>query len=309
MPKYDLVTILGPTASGKTPFAAALANELNTEIISADSRQIYRGMDLGTGKDLDDYVVNGRQVNYHLIDIADPGYKYNVFEYQRDFLKAYDDITSRGMLPIMCGGTGMYLESVLKGYRLMPVPENPGLRAELADKSLSELTGILSRYKSLHNSTDVDTVKRAIRAIEIEVYYAEHPVEEREFPKINSLIVGIDIDRELRRQKITRRLKQRLDEGMVDEVRRLIDSGVQPDDLIYYGLEYKYLTLYATGQLSYDEMFHQLETAIHQFAKRQMTWFRGMERRGFEIHWLDASMPTADKVETVKRLIAGCEEI
>jgi tRNA dimethylallyltransferase len=309
MPKYDLVTILGPTASGKTPFAAALAYDLNTEIISADSRQIYRGMDLGTGKDLDDYVVNGRQINYHLIDIADPGYKYNVFEYQRDFLKAYDDITSRGMLPIMCGGTGMYLESVLKGYRLMPVPENPGLRAELADKSLSELTGILSRYKSLHNSTDVDTVKRAIRAIEIEVYYAEHPVEEREFPKINSLIVGIDIDRELRRQKITRRLKQRLDEGIVDEVRRLIDSGVQPDDLIYYGLEYKYLTLYATGQLSYDEMFHQLETAIHQFAKRQMTWFRGMERRGFEIHWLDASMPTADKVETVKRLIAGCEEI
>jgi tRNA dimethylallyltransferase len=303
MPKYDLVTILGPTASGKTPFAAALAYDLNTEIISADSRQIYRGMDLGTGKDLDDYVVCGRQIPYHLIDIADPGYKYNVFEFQRDFLKAYEDITSRGMLPILCGGTGMYIESVLKGYRLMPVPENPELRERLADKSLAELTEMLRQYKSLHNSTDVDTVKRAIRALEIEVYYAEHPVEEREFPEIKSLIVGIDIDRELRRQKITRRLKQRLDDGMVDEVRRLIDSGVKPDDLIYYGLEYKYLTLYATGQLSYDEMFSQLETAIHQFAKRQMTWFRGMERRGIKIEWLDAALPTAEKVERVKQLL------
>jgi tRNA dimethylallyltransferase len=303
MPKYDLVTILGPTASGKTPFAAALAYDLNTEIISADSRQIYRGMDLGTGKDLDDYVVCGRQIPYHLIDIADPGYKYNVFEFQRDFLKAYEDITSRGMLPILCGGTGMYIESVLKGYRLMPVPENPELRERLADKSLAELTEMLSQYKNLHNSTDVDTVKRAIRALEIEVYYAEHPVEEREFPEIKSLIVGIDIDRELRRQKITRRLKQRLDDGMVDEVRRLIDSGVKPDDLIYYGLEYKYLTLYATDQLSYDEMFSQLETAIHQFAKRQMTWFRGMERRGIKIEWLDAALPTAEKVELVKRLL------
>jgi tRNA dimethylallyltransferase len=294
---------LGPTASGKTPFAAALAYDLNTEIISADSRQIYRGMDLGTGKDLDDYVVCGRQIPYHLIDIADPGYKYNVFEFQRDFLKAYEDITSRGMLPILCGGTGMYIESVLKGYRLMPVPENPELRERLADKSLAELTEMLRQYKSLHNSTDVDTVKRAIRALEIEVYYAEHPVEEREFPEIKSLIVGIDIDRELRRQKITRRLKQRLDDGMVDEVRRLIDSGVKPDDLIYYGLEYKYLTLYATGQLSYDEMFSQLETAIHQFAKRQMTWFRGMERRGIKIEWLDAALPTAEKVERVKQLL------
>jgi tRNA dimethylallyltransferase len=303
MPKYDLVTILGPTASGKTPFAAALAYDLNTEIISADSRQIYRGMDLGTGKDLDDYVVCGRQIPYHLIDIADPGYKYNVFEFQRDFLKAYEDITSRGMLPILCGGTGMYIESVLKGYRLMPVPENPELRERLADKSLAELTEMLRQYKSLHNSTDVDTVKRAIRALEIEVYYAEHPVEEREFPEIKSLIVGIDIDRELRRQKITCRLKQRLDDGMVDEVRRLIDSGVKPDDLIYYGLEYKYLTLYATGQLSYDEMFSQLETAIHQFAKRQMTWFRGMERRGIKIEWLDAALPTAEKVERVKQLL------
>jgi tRNA dimethylallyltransferase len=207
------------------------------------------------------------------------------------------------MLPILCGGTGMYIESVLKGYRLMPVPENPELRERLADKSLAELTEMLRQYKSLHNSTDVDTVKRAIRALEIEVYYAEHPVEEREFPEIKSLIVGIDIDRELRRQKITRRLKQRLDDGMVDEVRRLIDSGVKPDDLIYYGLEYKYLTLYATDQLSYDEMFSQLETAIHQFAKRQMTWFRGMERRGIKIEWLDAALPTAEKVERVKQLL------
>jgi tRNA dimethylallyltransferase len=304
MPQYDLITILGPTASGKTPFAAALACDLDTEIISADSRQIYRGMDLGTGKDLDDYVVNGRQIAYHLIDIADPGYKYNVFEYQRDFLKAYEQISAKGRLPILCGGTGMYIEAVLKGYRLMPVPENPELRRSLADKSLEELTEMLSRYKSLHNSTDVDTVKRAIRAIEIEVYYADHPVTEREFPAINSLVVGIDIDRELRRQKITRRLKQRLDDGMVDEVRRLLDSGISPDDLIYYGLEYKYLTLYATGQMSYDDMFSKLETAIHQFAKRQMTWFRGMERRGFNIHWIDASMPMAEKIATVKSLMA-----
>ena len=237
MPDYDLIAILGPTASGKTPFAAALAYELNTEIISADSRQIYRGMDLGTGKDLADYTVNGRTIPYHLIDIADPGYKYNVFEYQRDFLISYESIKQKGCLPVLCGGTGMYLESVLKGYKLMPVPENPELRARLANHSLEELTEILKQYKTLHNSTDVDTVKRAIRAIEIEEYYAVHPVPEREFPKLNSLIIGVDIDRELRREKITRRLKQRLDEGMVDEVRRLTEQGISPDDLIYYGLE------------------------------------------------------------------------
>jgi tRNA dimethylallyltransferase len=300
---YDLITILGPTASGKTPFAAALAYDLNTEIISADSRQIYRGMDLGTGKDLADYVVNGKQIKYHLIDIANPGYKYNVFEFQRDFLYAYQEITDKGRLPILCGGTGMYIESVLKGYRLMPVPENTALRERLADKTLDELTVILGQYKNLHNTTDVDTVKRAIRAIEIEVYYAEHPVEEREFPHINSLVIGIDIDRELRRRKITKRLKQRLDDGMVDEVRRLLDSGITPEDLIYYGLEYKYLTLYVTGQIGYDDMFTKLETAIHQFAKRQMTWFRGMERRGFSIHWIDAAVPTNEKVTIVKELI------
>lgn len=296
-----MITILGPTASGKTPFAAALAYELNSEIISADSRQIYRQMDLGTGKDLADYTVNGRAIPYHLIDIAEPGYKYNVFEYQRDFLAAYEDIRQRGLFPILCGGTGMYLESVLKGYKLMPVPENPELRARLANCSLEELTRQLSQYKTLHNSTDVDTVKRAIRAIEIEEYYAAHPVPEREFPSLKSLIIGVDIDRELRREKITRRLKQRLDEGMVDEVRKLIEQGIHPDDLIYYGLEYKYLTLYVTGQLTFDEMFRGLEIAIHQFAKRQMTWFRGMERRGFTIHWVQAELPMEEKIAFVKK--------
>ena len=276
MVNYDLITILGPTASGKTPLAVALAYKLDTEIISGDSRQIYRRMDLGTGKDLADYVVNGHQVPYHLIDIVDPGYKYNVFEYQRDFLAAYNKVKQKGKLPVLCGGTGMYLESVLKGYRLLPVPENPQLRTSLADKSLEELTQMLSTYKKLHNSTDVDTVKRAIRAIEIEEYYKQQPPEYREFPVLNSLIIGVDIDRELRRQKITRRLKQRLDEGMVDEVKALLEGGIASEDLIYYGLEYKYLTLYATGVLSFDDMFRQLETAIHQFAKRQMTWFRGM---------------------------------
>lgn len=302
---YDLVTILGPTASGKTPLAVALAYRLDAEIISGDSRQVYRRMDLGTGKDLADYVVDGKRIPYHLIDIVEPGYKYNVFEFQRDFFQAYDDIRQRGVLPILCGGTGMYIESVLKGYKLLPVPENPELRASLADKSLDELTTILAGYKKLHNSTDVDTVKRAIRAIEIEEYYRQQPVSAREFPAINSLVIGVDIDRDLRRTKITRRLKQRLDEGMVDEVRALLDAGIPAEDLIYYGLEYKYLTLYAVGQLTYDEMFHQLEIAIHQFAKRQMTWFRGMERRGFNIHWIDASLPMEQKVEEIVGLIKG----
>lgn len=301
--KYDLITILGPTASGKTPLAAHLADKLNTEIISGDSRQIYRRMDLGTGKDLVDYVVEGRPVPYHLIDIVEPGYKYNVFEYQRDFLKAYEDITSRGKMPILCGGTGMYIESVLKGYRLLPVPENPELRASLEGKTLEELTRMLEGYKKLHNSTDVDTAKRAIRAIEIEEYYKQQPPEYREFPSLNSLIVGVDIDRELRREKITRRLKQRLEEGMVEEVRGLLAEGIPAENLIYYGLEYKFLTQYAIGELTFDEMFNQLETAIHQFAKRQMTWFRGMERRGFTIHWLDATLPMEEKVEHITNLI------
>ena len=301
--KYDLITILGPTASGKTPLATALADRLGTEIISGDSRQVYRRMDLGTGKDLADYTIEGRSVPYHLIDIVEPGYKYNVFEYQRDFLKAYESIVDKGKLPILCGGTGMYLESVLKGYRLLPVPENPELRASLEGKSLQELALILEGYKKLHNSTDVDTAKRAIRAIEIEEYYKQQPPEYREFPALKSLIVGVDIDRELRREKITRRLKQRLDEGMVEEVMGLLAEGISAESLIYYGLEYKFLTQYALGELTYEEMFHQLETAIHQFAKRQMTWFRGMERRGFVIHWLDATLPMEEKVERIINLI------
>ena len=301
--KYDLITIIGPTASGKTPLATALADRLDTEIISGDSRQVYRRMDLGTGKDLADYTIEGRSIPYHLIDIVEPGYKYNVFEYQRDFLKAYESIVEKGKLPILCGGTGMYFESVLKGYRLLPVPENPELRASLEGKSLGELTRILEGYKKLHNSTDVDTAKRAIRAIEIEEYYKQQPPEFREFPTLKSLIIGVDIDRELRREKITRRLKQRLDEGMVEEVRGLLAEGISAENLIYYGLEYKFLTQYAIGELTYEEMFHQLETAIHQFAKRQMTWFRGMERRGFTIHWLDATLSMEEKVERIINLI------
>lgn len=302
---YDLITILGPTASGKTSLAAALACDLKAEIISADSRQVYRGMDLGTGKDLADYVVNGQRIPYHLIDVVDAGFKYNLFMYQQDFLKAYEDVKSRNVLPILCGGTGLYLESVLKGYRMIPVPENVELRNSLADKSLEELTAILSTYKTLHNQTDVDTAKRAIRAIEIAEYYRQHPVKEQEFPDINALLVGVDIDRDLRREKISKRLKQRLDEGMLEEIRRLLESGISADDLIYYGLEYKYLTQHIIGQLTFDEMYQGLETAIHQFAKRQMTWFRGMERRGFTIHWLSASLPMQEKVEQIKEWYAG----
>ncbi|MBM6882760.1 tRNA (adenosine(37)-N6)-dimethylallyltransferase MiaA [Bacteroides caecigallinarum] len=300
---YDFITILGPTASGKTVLAASLAKAIDAEIISGDSRQVYRGMDLGTGKDLDDYVVDGYHVPYHLIDIVDPGYKYNVFEFQRDFLNAFEDIRNRDKKVILCGGTGMYIESVLKGYRLIPVPENKELRESLSSKSLDELTDILSRYKKLHNSTDVDTVKRAIRAIEIEEYYLSNDVDERPFPNYNSLIIGVDISRELRREKISRRLRQRLDEGMVDEVRRLLDSGISAEDLIYYGLEYKYLTLYVTGELSYDDMCSQLEIAIHQFAKRQMTWFRGMERRGISISWINAEWGLQHKIDVVLGLL------
>lgn len=303
MDTYQLITVLGPTASGKTIFAAALAARLNTEIISADSRQIYRSMDIGTGKDLADYTVNGKTIPYHLIDICDPGYKYNVFEYQHDFFRAYETIRKKGKLPILCGGTGMYIEAVLKGYRLLDVPQNPGLRESLKDKSLPELEQILAGYKVLHNKTDVDTAQRAIRAIEIEEYYKNEAPDVNEYDPINSLIIGIDIDRELRREKISRRLRVRLDEGMVNEVRKIIDSGVKPEDLIYYGLEYKYLTLYIIGKLSYEDMVSQLEIAIHQFAKRQMTWFRGMERRGNTIHWIDATLPTEEKIEKTLELL------
>ena len=299
-----MITILGPTASGKTTLAAHLAARIGGEIISADSRQVYRRMDIGTGKDLDDYVVDGKQIPYHLIDIAEPGTKYNLFQYQQDFHDAYNDIKSRGATPILCGGTGLYIEAALKGYALSPVPQNPELRARLEGKSLEELTGMLVSLKQkngsvMHNTTDVDTAQRAIRAIEIETYNAEHPTEERQMPKIDSLVIGVNIDRESRREKITKRLRQRLENGMVEEIRSIIDSGVAPEDLIYYGLEYKYVTEYVIGKTTYDEMFRSLEIAIHQFAKRQMTWFRGMERRGTVIHWIDASLPMEEKIEQI----------
>ena len=291
-----LLTILGPTASGKTALAAHLAYEIDGEIISADSRQVYRGMDIGTGKDLSDYEIKGRHIPYHLIDIRDAGEKYTLFHYQQDFHRVFRDIADRKKIPILCGGTGLYMESVLKGYRLLDVPENPALRASLSGKTLEELTEILASYKKLHNSTDTDTKKRAIRAIEIADYQAKQQAEELTFDPIDSLIIGIDIDRELRRQNISSRLKKRLDEGLIDEVKQLLQSGVTVEDLLYYGLEYKFVTLYVIDSLSYDEMFAQLETAIHQFAKRQMTWFRGMERRGFTIHWIDAALPLDEKV-------------
>lgn len=303
-----MITILGPTASGKTDIATHLAAELSAEIISADSRQVYRRMDIGTGKDLADYVVDGKRVPYHLIDIVEPGTKYNLFEYQRDFLEAYNDIRSRGKNVILCGGTGLYIESVLKGYRLIPVPENKELRHKLEGKSLLELTSILERLKAennsnMHNSTDVDTSKRAIRAIEIEMAYKEAHIEERTFPKIDNVMIGVGIDRDLRRMKITRRLDQRLQDGMVDEVKSLLDSGIPADDLIYYGLEYKFVTEYILGKSTFEEMHRSLEIAIHQFAKRQMTWFRGMERRGFTIHWIDAADSMEEKINEIKKVL------
>ena len=291
---YELVTILGPTACGKTAAAVALAAEIDAEIISADSRQVYRGMDIGTGKDLDEYrLPDGRQIPVHLVDICEPGYKYNIYEYQRDFLRAYEDIRSRGKTVVLCGGSGLYLESVLRGYRLSEVPQNPELRKSLEDKSLEELTEILRTYKRLHNTTDVDTAQRAIRAIEIEEYYRRTPLPDRPFPEFTSRTIGLKVDRDVRRARITRRLRNRLDGGMLDEVRALLAEGIPPQDLIYYGLEYKYVTLHLTGKLTYDEMFRQLEIAIHQFAKRQMTYFRGMERRGVPIRWVELSEKNA----------------
>jgi tRNA dimethylallyltransferase len=286
--------------------ATALAARIGGEIISADSRQVYRRMDIGTGKDLGDYVIDGVRVPYHLIDICEPGTKYNLFQYQQDFFDVYQDICARGVTPILCGGTGLYIEAVLKGYQLSPVPQDQELRQRLEGKSLDELTELLRTLKEqngsvMHNTTDVDSCQRAIRAIEIEEYNLHTPTPKRELPPIDSLIIGVNIDRELRREKITRRLKARLEEGMVDEVRSLLNEGIPAEDLIYYGLEYKYLTEYIIGRLSYDEMFRQLEIAIHQFAKRQMTWFRGMERRGFTIHWIDATLPLDEKVALIMR--------
>ena len=302
-----MITILGPTASGKTTLAAHLAAKTGAEIISADSRQVYRGMDIGTGKDLADYVVDGKKIPYHLIDICEPGTKYNLFRYQEDFLNAYEGIRNRGVKPILCGGTGLYIEAVLKGYSLSPVPQNAELRERLAGKSLEELTAMLVELKkktgsTMHNRSDVDTAQRAIRAIEREEHNLNNPMPERECPPIDSLIIGVDIDRDERRRKITNRLKARLEDGLVEEIQGLLRRGIPAEDLIYYGLEYKFVTEYVTGKLTYDEMFRQLEIAIHQFAKRQMTWFRGMERRGFHIHWLDASKPIDDKVMAIMEL-------
>lgn len=312
----QLLTILGPTASGKTSLAARMACELEGEIISADSRQVYRGMTIGTGKDLSDYVVNGKQIPYHLIDICEPGTKYNLFEYQRDFLQAYENVCRRGAQPVLCGGTGLYIEAVLRGYRLSPVPQNPSLRARLEGKSLEELTEMLRELKRknhsvMHNRTDVDSCQRAIRAIEIEEYNLHTPMPEREVPPIPSVIIGTMVDRDVRRSRITRRLRQRLEEGMADEVRELLRT-VPAEDLIYYGLEYKYVTEYVLGQTTYEEMFYRLEIAIHQFAKRQMTWFRGMERRGLTIHWVDASQPQeallANALEVFRHGVSSCGE-
>ena len=312
-----MLTIIGPTACGKTRFAVRLAKELDGEILSADSRQVYRRMDLGTGKDLNDYTIDGKQIPYHLINIAEPGTKYNVFQYQRDFVNAYKDVTQRGKLPILCGGTGLYVESVIRGYRMSFVPENKELRDSLKEKTLEELTCILKSYKTLHNKTDVDTVQRAIRAIEIEEYYLTHPEAEEKaandeeagrkaiFNEIHghNTVVGMMIDRELRRARITARLRQRLNEGMLDEIRNLINEGIPPENLIYYGLEYKYLTLHVIGELTFDEMFRRLEIAIHQFAKRQMTWFRGMEKRGTHIHWINALDGNDENIQVVKELM------
>ena len=302
-----MITILGPTACGKTALAVSLAAKTGGEIISADSRQVYRGMDIGTGKDLSEYHVDGKQIPYHLIDIEEAGQKYNLFRFQEDFNAAYEDITSRGVQPILCGGTGLYMEAVLKGYALSPVPQDDNLRKKLSTRSLGELKELLIWLKArngsaMHNETDVDTVSRAVRAIEIEFHNLRHPVDTRRVPAVGSLIVGLDVNRDIRRERITARLKARLEEGMVEEVRGLLEkNGITKEDLIYYGLEYKYVTAYVVGEMSYEDMFNQLEIAIHQFAKRQMTWFRGMERRGFNIHWLDASMPMADKLAQIER--------
>ena len=297
---FNLLSIVGPTASGKTALAVQLAAAFRGEVISADSRQVYRGMDIGTGKDLQEYLVNGEIIPFHLIDIVDAGEKYNVFEYQSDFVKAWEDCRQRGVLPVLCGGSGLYVEAVLKGYQLLAVPVNEELRASLNGLSLADLASRLSAYKKLHNTTEIDTPKRAIRAIEIEEYYLTHPKEEKVLPEIRSLIVGVDVSREVRRERITARLHERLQHGMVEEVQNLLDSGIAPEDLIYYGLEYKYITLYLTGKMEYQTMVEQLNIAIHQFAKRQMTWFRKMEREGFEIRWLKGELSMEEKIAQVR---------
>lgn len=296
---YELITIVGPTASGKTSIACNLACRIGSEIISGDSRQVYRGMDIGTGKDLSDYVVEGVQIPYHLIDICEAGERYNLFEFQQDFHEAYNDIKGRGIMPILCGGSGLYVESVLRGYSLPNVPVNNELRKKYESFSLSELTEILKNYRELHNTTDTENKRRAIRAIEIEEYKKINLVDNKNYSALNSLIIGVAIDRELRRERISNRLRSRLQEGMIDEVQTILDKGVKAEDLIYYGLEYKFVTQYVIGEIPYNEMFEKLEIAIHQFAKRQMTWFRGMEKRGLKIHWIDSQLPMDEKMETI----------
>ncbi len=301
--KYNMITVLGHTAGGKTSFATNLALKLNGEIISADSRQVYRGMDIGTGKDIEDYTINGVEVPHHILDVADAGFKYNVFMYMSDFRKAFTDISSRNRMPVLCGGTGMYLDSVLKRYNLLDVPVNETLRKSLEEKSIEELADILLSMRAIHNSSDLTMRNRLIKAIEIEEYCKKNPNEKIDFPEIESLVLGIKFDRESRRRRITQRLKQRLDEGMIDEVKRLLESGVSQETLLYYGLEYKFLTLYIIGELSYKEMFEKLNTAIHQFAKRQMTWYRKMEKEGQKIHWLDGYAPMEEKLDRAIMLL------
>ena len=303
MENIDLISIIGPTAVGKTAVAVHLAAVLHGEILSADSRQVYRGMDLGTGKDYADYEVDGKQIPYHLIDIADAGYKYSVFEFQTDFLKAYSEIKERGRMPILCGGTGMYIDAVVKGYRLMKVPINDELRMELESLTEADLEARLTALKTVHNRTDFDTRKRLIRAIEIELYQKEHEVDMVAYPKINNIYFGILVDRNTRRKRITERLHTRLKAGMVEEVQSLIDGGVPVETMLFYGLEYKFIAMYILGQITYDHMVEQLNFAIHHFAKRQMTWFRKMERDGNTIHWIDGLLPMEEKIAAIMKKI------
>lgn len=306
---HRLIVVTGPTATGKTAFAAHLAARLNGEIISADSRQVYRGMDLATGKDKTDYLVEGEMVPYHLVDILDPGYEYNVYEFQRDFLNAFAAINGRSKVPVLCGGTGMYIESVLRGYKLIRVPEDPGFRSQLAVKSDSELKGLLRSYKVPHNVTDTADRIRLERALEIQKYYHEHPETGRQFPEFESIVFGIHFERQVIRDRITERLKHRLDGGMVNEVKVLLEEGLTPEQLKFYGLEYRYLTQYVTGEISYEEMFRLLNTAIHQFAKRQMTWFRKMEKSGVEIHWIDGKISMQEKINLALQVIDRNNEL
>jgi tRNA dimethylallyltransferase len=302
-PIFNLITILGPTASGKTLLATHVAKKLNSAVISADSRQIYKGMNIGTGKDLGDFNIDSVKVPYYLIDIVDAGTKYNVFEYQKDFFKVFNTLVSENKVPVLCGGSGLYIEAVLKGYKMLTVPVNDELRIKLGKKSDSKLVEILSKLRKLHNTTDTITRKRLIRAIEIEQFHKNHHAEKSGYPNIQSLVIGVKFEREKQKERITQRLQNRLNEGLVDEVNTLLKKGISPENLIYYGLEYKFITLYITGKIDYETMFNQLNIAIHQFAKRQMTWFRKMEREGIKINWIDGDMSLEKKIQKVFELI------